>query len=287
MATKLVVSAMLVAVVLLIGGCSPEQSAGTFFRRDLEATAKGLGAELGEVKIGIDSSSVQFEQKAKGVEFNGWARIEYIVRCDESEDWVYVRMMYDVGRTDGRWNRSLYSVSGSDRRWPDYRGIPWGIWHYVDYYLPPCRLSFDPTGWDEKMQNRRTLEKWHHTMIQYQRPEPYYYLRGNYPIPLEIDRFQAQMLLLVGPSWPFVLERGEDLEKWFGRPLTNQDIEAFRTNPNLESEIVTMIAEQEARGGFEAIVSNTCFGVDSLAEFYGMSQSNEGRQRLADCTAYP
>ena len=156
------------------------------------------------------------------------------------------------------------------------------------YLLPPCKLHLDPKTWEEKAENRRLMEKWNSYMTYYRSRDA-----GSIGIgtpgtnhPLVAGSSEALMLLLVGPSWPFVPERKVDLETWFGRPFTDEEIETFRTDPEMESQIVTMIAEQVSQGKLGDKFYDNCGGINTLGEFYGMALNEPGRQLLRQCASF-
>jgi hypothetical protein len=282
MTSKWPIVAVLVFVTLAIVGCSPEQSLERYLRRDIMAVAKDLGAEVSELGIGVTLNNVRIEDKAKGIQDKAFVQVEFLVRCDANDPWSPVRLRYEFARRNNEWaisetfsgSRLLYVHQVTQEEYADW-GFP--------YELPGCSLHFDPSNWQEKTENRRLLEERSGALVGYRSHSDDDIIRDGWLTPRNAGRDSAKMLLLVGPSWPFVPERKRDLETWLGRPFTDEEIEAFRSDPAMESQIVAMIAEQESQGKLGYETRFTCGISSSLAEFFGMALSEEGRQVLKEC----
>ncbi len=282
MTRKWPIVAVLVFVTLAIVGCSPEQSLERYLRRDIMAVAKDLGAEVSELGIGVRLENVRIEDKAKGIQDKASAYVEFLVRCNATDPWSPASLSYEYVRRNDEWERSQQiSVSIPQVTRDKYSDLAF------PYALPGCSLHDDPSNWQEKTENRRLLEQRSGYLAVYRSHSDDDLIRNySFGSPRYVYSFNAQMLLLVGPSWPFVPERKRDLETWLGRPFTDEEIEAFRSDPSMESQIVAIIAEQESQGKLGYYDDSIyCRGINSssLAEFFGMALSDEGRQVLKEC----
>jgi hypothetical protein len=242
-------------------------------KKELRAVAEDFDVEISELKIEVWAPEVSISDKSLGIQARTFPRIEFLARCNASDDWVPASLNWVVNKKNNEW----FSIRGSNSGMSAY--VP-GLAPRVElpYELPPCNLYVDPKNWEERSENRRLLERWERWLRAYIESNATQELS-----PLAIGPFEAERLLLIGPSWPFVEERRSDLERWFGRPFTDEEIEAFRTDPNKEAQIVTIIAEQESQGKLGDEVKQLCAGNYTLAQFYGMTQNEQGRQVLRNC----
>lgn len=263
---------VLVIGVLVSAGCSMEQSAELFVRRELLSVAKDFGVEISELTVKIWTPEASITDKAMGIQARTFSRIEFLARCNEADPWAPASLNWLVIRKNNEW----FSIRDSNFGRSAY--VPWVASRVeLPYLLPPCNIHVDPGNWEEKLENRRLLERWDRWMKNYIQSEP------GVLSPLRMGPNEAQMLLLIGPSWPFTPERKVDLELWFGRTFADKEIQQFRTDPDMQSRIVTMIAEQESQDRLGDVVERSCGGDQTLAEFYGMALDEQGRQVLRRC----
>lgn len=245
--TALLVATSL-AVILTAVGCNliVRQEAVSFAKAGLTAEAKELGVEIAHVEASASTQYVNPAEKASGVQAKVGVSLRFAYRCPGDQGWGDGFHNIALRKVDGKWEED--AAEGKE--------------------LPLCRLSVPPKNWQEQSENRRLMEKWDRCFLDN-------YVNAEYwsPSPFDIDHpFVREWTAMIGATWMFVPARKQDLEHWFGRKFTDEEILEFRTDPQKAEEVVQMLENLQENGGIDP----------KVVEFYRKALTYEGRQEILE-----
>ncbi len=252
-------------VILALGACgsvtSPaltvEEQAAALAKTQLQAEAKEWRAEVSQIKATTTASLLSPAATANGIEALIEVRLDFAWRCADTvtlgTTWRDAVGWDYLTRTRGQWEHRLLGET------------LWRTGGGGQSYGPPRCASSVPKEWSDQMLSRRWEEKFGVNFPEYAATGRLYYN------PLEInDVSVVNWTTEIGPTWMFVPAGKSVLKQCFGRDFTDEEIEAYRTDPRRGEEMVTILDGLAKEGKIRP----------EVAEFYRKALTYEGRRDI-------